>query len=167
MGIFEPQGRVERQLPDAGASGIWGSRDHSDSPGEPRANSVCPAGCVNTVTKYTDGFQGPPDGNEDSGWCGFCFFPSLLIFFCSSCPGGGQNVRRPGSSAMIPNLCGFVPFLALLLRTLLSVIFTAQPLWTQTSQLPAQYNRETTLPCFSPIVSANWWSIFFNSSFVF
>lgn len=40
-------------------------RDRSNSSGEPRGKSACPACCVNMVTKCPDGFQGPPDGKKD------------------------------------------------------------------------------------------------------
>lgn len=66
-GMLGAPGGAGLQPPDAGASGIRGGRDHAEGSGEPRASRVCPAGCVNTVTKYTDEFQGPPDGNGRRG----------------------------------------------------------------------------------------------------
>lgn len=64
---------------------------------EPGANSVCLACGVNIVTKYTDGFQDPPDGNRD----GVMWFLLLLhpsCFHLHLMPGGrtqSEPLRKP------------------------------------------------------------------------
>ena len=60
-------------------------------------SSVCPAGCVNTVTKRTDGFQGSADSREYSGRRGF---PSSSFLLLS--PQGRTGRETPGSLVRSP-----------------------------------------------------------------